>query len=259
VNGYSEPGRGSGSRQPGGWIFCLLPYLEQKNVGHIRAAASIEADRRSMLAEMIQTPVDVFHCPSRRVAAVYPALIQPFNADPTDTVAKTDYAANAGDLFLDVGEGPVTLEQGDSNSYSWPDYKATGICYLRSALRLAAITDGTSNTYLVGEKNLPREDYYTGRNRGDDQSMYSGDDFDTLRWTSPSWTPVHDRPAAGAEARFGSAHPGGCSFAFCDGSVRAISYTIDDIVHQYLGNRADGRGDFGPSEGRHPNYPDFLQ
>jgi prepilin-type processing-associated H-X9-DG protein len=40
--------------------------------------------------------------------------------------------------------------------------------------------------------------------------------------------------------RFGSPHSSGCNFAFCDGSVRTVSYQIDPEVHRRLGNRKDG-------------------
>ena len=237
----ADPRRGSGRSQPGGWIFCILPYMEQGSVHDMAAGASNDSERCAMLAEMIQTPLGTFHCPSRRAVEAYPTQWQAYNTDPADAVAKTDYAANGGDLFVDAGSGPITLQQGDSKTYSWPDYKGTGICYLRSEVRLADIRDGTSNTYMIGEKNLPRAYYRTGNHRGDDQSMYSGDDFDTIRWTSPTWTPLNDCPGDMAEGRFGAAHSSGCNFAFCDGSVRTVSYMIEDAVHRNLGNRSDGQ------------------
>jgi len=40
--------------------------------------------------------------------------------------------------------------------------------------------------------------------------------------------------------RFGSAHPDGCNFVYCDGSVRLISYSIDPEVHRAVSNRRDG-------------------
>lgn len=55
------------------------------------------------------------------------------------------------------------------------------MCFLRSEITFGHIKDGKPHTYLVGEKNLC--DYSSGIDKGDDQSMYSGDDFDIARWT----------------------------------------------------------------------------
>jgi prepilin-type processing-associated H-X9-DG protein len=235
-----DPARGFDKRQPGGWVFCILPQLEQQNVFDLAGYAQDNAERRARLATMIQTPLATFHCPSRRSAEIYPNRWQPFNSLPVSSVAKCDYAANAGDVFFDVGSGPVTLAQGDHAGYHWPAYPATGVVFLRSAVRVASVTDGTTQTYLVGEKNVPSSAYDNGDDRGDDQSMYSGDDFDTVRWTTNGWTPLNDDPGDSAEARFGSAHSSGCNFVFCDGSVRSVAYTVDAQVHQRLGSRSDG-------------------
>ena len=55
--------------------------------------------------------------------------------------------------------------------------------------------------------------------------------------------PMQDRPGVGGVGytfNFGSAHSGTFNMAFCDGSVRAISYSIDPNVHRVLGDRASG-------------------
>ncbi len=41
--------------------------------------------------------------------------------------------------------------------------------------------------------------------------------------------------------KFGSAHPTGCNFVFCDGSVHTISYNISNDIHARLCNRCDGK------------------
>jgi prepilin-type processing-associated H-X9-DG protein len=51
---------------------------------------------------------------------------------------------------------------------------------------------------------------------------------------------MQDTPGYPASERFGSCHAGGCNFAFCDGSIRTISYSIDAATHKSLGNRDDG-------------------
>jgi prepilin-type processing-associated H-X9-DG protein len=66
----------------------------------------------------------------------------------------------------------------------------------------------------------------------------AGDSDDGTRWTQD--LPLPDTPAYLNPYLFGSAHAVGFHMAFCDGSVQAMSYTVDAKVHARLGNRKDG-------------------
>lgn len=234
---YGDPDRGTGLSQPGGWTFALLPYLERSDLA--RLGAGEDAKKKQLAVAAVNgSPLSLFLCPSRRALAAYPfhPAYPPYNAALEAAVAKTDYAINGGDVLVHSFPGPETLRDGDSPSFKWPDMsKATGICHLRSEVVLAQIRDGTSHTYMIGEKHLvPSGD------PGDDQALYVGYDWDTVRWANAKWTPWPDSAGA-APQRFGSAHPQACQFAFCDGSVHEISFGIDGAVHRRLGNRQDGQ------------------
>ncbi len=233
-----DPDRGTGAGQPGSWIYSILPYLERADLRRLGTGLPA-AKKRQALAQLQQYPLTMFNCPSRRPLTLWPQLWWPFNTDQVVASAKSDYAVNGGDVYLDVGEGPRTLAQGDDAHYQWPKADFTGVSYLRSQVTMAHIRDGKSQTYLAGEKNLPGTLFEVGADRGDDQSMYSGDDFDTARWTPLGWTPLTDWHADMGFGRFGGPHPSGCNFVFCDGSVRAIGYAIDAEIHRRLGNRQD--------------------
>ncbi|MBA3584992.1 MAG: DUF1559 domain-containing protein, partial [Gemmatimonadetes bacterium] len=212
-----EPDRGTGRNQPGGWCYNLLAFLEQQPLRELgRGEPALE--RWSSLGRLTETPLAIFHCPSRPGPRLGPAAAPnaPFNADWRAYVAKTDYACCEGDFVTDTLEGPASL----AGAATYPDWrdgsKATGVCFQRSEVRLSEISDGTSNTYLLGEKHVSRAGYDAVGDPGHDQSLYSGVDLDMARWTL-------DPPRADGDdlhwRSFGSAHPGACHLAFCDGSV----------------------------------------
>ncbi len=234
-----DPDRGTGKEQPGGWIYNILPYIEQDDLRKVGSGLRA-IDKAPALSQLMRTDVSTFVCPTRASAQLLPnnTILIPRNADWVPECAKTDYAVNEGDFITDTREGPDTLQEGDSGRYQWRDTsRASGICYQRSEVRMASVRDGLSQTYLIGEKYVNRDHYRTYGDPGHDQSMYTGVDLDVSRWVLAP--PLRDGRNT-EERRFGSAHPGGCNFAFCDGSVREIGYHIDAEVHRRLGNRSDG-------------------
>ena len=107
---------------------------------------------------------------------------------------------------------------------------------------MAQIKDGTSKTYLVGEKYLNPDSYATGLDPSDDHSLFVGDDFDPHGWTEIGTCPVaQDTPGLQLSWSFGSVHAGVFIMAMADGSTRPVSHSIDPAVHRDLGDRADGR------------------
>ena len=100
------------------------------------------------------------------------------------------------------------------------------------------------------------DDYYTGRSCANNVPWDSGYSNQTIHWsgkvvfgndpnetstTDPAFRPIQDTPGVDMLLAFGSAHAGSFNMAFCDGSVQAISYSIDLDTHHRLGNIADGK------------------
>lgn len=259
-NWLGHPDQGFGKAQPGGWIYNILPFIEQQTLHDLGAMGSGVTIQQAN-AKRLATPLTGFYCPSRRFAALYRmALSSQFKltAGFITPVARNDYAMNGGDYRErpDLNRtSPQTLQQGNDPTHLWWKFlNQTGISYQRSQVAMADIGDGASNTFLIGEKYINRDHYTDGCAEGDMYTMYCGYDKSLLRWTgilgqvtdstgSGNNLPRQDRSTPTAEGDevqwFGSAHAGGFNMSFCDGSVRTISYSIDGETYRCLGNRKD--------------------
>jgi prepilin-type N-terminal cleavage/methylation domain-containing protein/prepilin-type processing-associated H-X9-DG protein len=257
-----DPDRGFDRRQTGGWIYNCLPFCEQESLYMLPADNSpdiITPTQRANTTILCQTPLSVLNCPSRRQPMTLPNYYGNYlnNGNPSQVWVRSDYAANHGDMGYTGSFGPNSLADGDrgigfDDRGYWganPPVLMTGIMYLRSEVKMADITDGTSNTFLLGEKYITPDYYLTGQDPGDDQSAYIGGDCDLGRWTGfnggvAQQPPVQDTPGLTPHPYhlpFGSAHSNGFMMAFCDGSVQMMSYSIDLEVYRCLGNRRDGK------------------
>jgi len=109
-------------------------------------------------------------------------------------------------------------------------------------ITFAKITDGTSNTLVLGEKRLQPANYDVG-DWHDDKGWSDGWDPDMLRVTICLFQPDGPTDAASvrmAGFRFGGPHPGGMNSAFADGSSHFVQFDIDRETFNRLGHRSDG-------------------
>ncbi|TWT90489.1 hypothetical protein Mal64_08800 [Pseudobythopirellula maris] len=269
--------RGFSKDQPGGWIFNLLPYFEEYAIYDQASDGDpykLTRKQRGGAAKIVSTPLSVINCPSRRPNIAYPLNANEggdwgfFNSVTPVVAGRSDYAINSGHVYnewpnRDFGRGPSSYQEADrwTASHYWggeqdlanrnlPDGIAmSGVSFERSVVPMRRITDGLSNTYLIGERHIPQTDYMNGYDYGDNETWCTGFNNDNYRKTGRleggqivELAPVPDNATDRAEhwGRFGSAHQQGWNVAYCDGSVREVSYEIDWRVHRDRGNRQDG-------------------
>ena len=254
VGWTGDPDQGFGKEQPGGWLFTVLPYIEQQALFDMGATGSfnqwpIPAAKRAMIAQRNQIPISLFFCPTRRSPVVSPSSRQwYYNADNPPTLSRNDYAINSGSTNWPypimppdyVGGYIDTTYTTDDDSLWPPTGQYNGISQVRTTVMMSDITDGTSNTYLVGEKYLNPDNYFTGKSFGDDEGCFNAATTDMYRWTRLTDQPMQDTTGLESWYNFGSAHTVGFHMAMCDGSVHMINYSINLDVHRRLGNRRDG-------------------
>jgi prepilin-type N-terminal cleavage/methylation domain-containing protein/prepilin-type processing-associated H-X9-DG protein len=243
----ADPQYGCRWLQPGGWVFNVLPFVELESL-HDLSLGKSGADHDAAIEQMKLTWPPAFKCPSQ-------ARPPQDSTNPwSNLYAKTDYAGNGGEQFAanTLGNPNPTYSQllAAGKGYFTPWIKlSNGIFYNASETTFADISDGASNTYLVGEKYVFPEASASAPDWGESWNMYVGYDDDNCRWVGT----VDDVAISDFVPRqeqlgyyslrwhmFGSAHDSGCNFALCDGSVRLISYMIEAEVHRRLGNRMDG-------------------
>ena len=253
-----DPDLGFGAKQPGNWAYSLLPWLEQTTIWSIGQGQ--KSAKQGMLLQQVTNVVSGFYCPSGRRPNLYPFTGTPPTNAPSiasgTNVLKIDYAINAGD-FPATFTGPTANPP--PTSFTWPSTtQMSGISFLHSQIKSAHITDGASNTYLIGEKYLDPNNFNTGTDPGDNETAMTGFDNNTFRYggsggnpptTPPTGTPPQPETAGtsqiaasatATETIWGSIHPTAVHFVFCDGSVHDISFTINAETHRRLSNRSDG-------------------
>jgi prepilin-type N-terminal cleavage/methylation domain-containing protein len=263
-----DPDLGFGWRQPGGWIYSVLPFVEEGSL-HELGAGQPAAAKRQAFGQRLESAPAVLYCPSRRPPVAYPwrQSWSMANAQMPAAVGRSDYAANGGSTYNQVGEpfpppwsghaagdvngGPSTTADGTSSAarghFSRLAGLADGVIHAGSEVRLSQLTDGTSKTLLAAEKHIEPEGYASGEDGGDNEAALMGIGRDVVRWSrhvdGSYLAPRQDARGQGQPGSnaFGSAHAAGFHAVLADGSVTAISFSIAEDVFRNLTDRNDGQ------------------
>lgn len=242
-----DPDRGYRNDQPGGWMYNILPWIEE---GQLRNAGKGQsgAAKQNAIRDVITTPVKYYFCSSRRTP-----LTVPFThgtnyelASRPASVARNDYAACGGSL--DAGSNPAGPGLPQPKTYNYYKtgttyYSRSGITHASSACKIRQITDGLSKTILYGEK-FQNTDTIDTSDANNDQGWNLGWDWDIARWTA--LPPQMDLslskfPITNSGNLFGAIHVSGSQFVMADGSVHTVAYEVEQLVFQNLGDRDDGK------------------
>ncbi len=225
---YRSRSRGSDAREtePGGnWMVQALTYME--DIVLSEELTRISTDSRNQIRNdaaakaAVATPIPTLYCPTRREARAYP-LHGRWRTRYGSQGARADYAMNGG----------ATSGRSSGNSIT---VKNDGVWMYGKRASLKNITDGTSKSYLVGEKAMDTINYTTGRGIGDHAPVAG---WAEGRGATNSYVRYAARkPGADSEENclschdFGSAHREGWNAVMCDGSVRLMSYAQSIQAH----------------------------
>lgn len=234
------------------WLVRLLPFLEQSAL-HARWDEYVVYGEHP--AEVQNQTLPVFLCPDRSSGdtAVAPGRKIVIRAPCTCPIgyqwspggAVVDYVANHGDLspgavgqmtdFYWGGNGTGVIVSsrpvGDTDRIGrdWID-----------RVRMADVTDGISQTILIGEPHVPFDKDLTTPYNG--PAYYGRYLTNFARIGGPGVPLAHNRKDSRAsQYSFGSSHDGVVQFAFADGSVQAIGTSLSTRVLGELSNRRDSR------------------
>jgi prepilin-type N-terminal cleavage/methylation domain-containing protein/prepilin-type processing-associated H-X9-DG protein len=211
-----------------GWAAFLLPFLEEDNV-----VRQLDLSQPVENSGSIQTVLKVFLCPSDLVSPE-PFLITDAAVTPIAEAAPSSYAATVGS---DASEADALT--------------GNGVFYRNSRTRIADITDGTSNTVLIGDRAWAQtKGVWAGALTGGIARAGERNVWPNATAPAPVLVLVHNNwinittDADGGLDDFSSMHPSGVNLLFADGSVHFLrSITVDGQERRSfwaLGTRAGG-------------------
>ncbi|HMP05514.1 MAG TPA: DUF1559 domain-containing protein, partial [Lacipirellulaceae bacterium] len=277
LENYVTSGKANGPNKQGlSWGYQILPYLEQNAVYNLVTNAQLKA-----------TVVPLYNCPSRRAPTVTrdnsdaasgldvvlsdyagatpctcrtaacdsffdPRTSVPLNA--RNVLASLQSSNGFSFFFLKSAANYTPGNQPDDVVYDgvivrtpWKFTTRTFANNVPHATKPAAVSDGMSNTILIGEKYV-RPDWYDGSTfvYSDDRGWTDGWDPDAMR--STCFQPLQDNDPIGFSDPniiagnkdawyFGAVHTAAFNAVFADGSVRPLRYDIDVVLFNSLGTR----------------------
>ena len=223
----------------GCWVQPILPFIEQKNLYEVYDAARKTNGDWALLCPNKDTKIKVLNCP----------------ADPSSPKILTRDTNIVGGVATVQGLHTNYVVCSGSTAYGTGGLLLSGMFFTKSFLRLAEVTDGTSNTLMLSEICVVPDTTTANDLRGRYCNSWEGNSwFTTL---NPPNTSVRDTqvyqgislkqapqttiPNNGTQAVYArSYHPTGVDVALGDGSVRFMNNNVNAAVYMALGTRNGG-------------------
>jgi prepilin-type N-terminal cleavage/methylation domain-containing protein len=285
----NKPGTPLSANQQGlGAFYQMLPFLEQNSVKGLNTQTLLQ-----------QNTIPLYNCPSRRTGIRSPGGLQltdyataqpatqeycgstayqplsawPFSGSSPGFAIRSYWCGegSSGTWYSDLNNvehnnqyGGVIVRTPYRITNAAAPMKRESVPGFPMAVKPGQISDGTSNTLVIGEK-LVRSDLYdgseaTGDDAGagqvsDDKGWADGWDPDSVRYTGVPPLSDGDTGTCRSSTKsfrqtcigsgnvvpvlfFGSAHPSGVNSVFADASVHFISFDVDYLIFNALGTRA---------------------
>lgn len=234
----------------GSWVVLILPFIEQNNLAQQWPQSFLQTPNAFQLLfngpnAVAAHEIKILECPSyARASWIYQ---QPASSSYPNGqyMAITSYVVNFGTV-------PAALQQPPGPA------GADGMFGWNMSVRITDVTDGTSNTLLVGERdardtcnpNFAANGFPDGQTGITGAWFGEGSDPEATAIVPLNYQSPPDCSTATGDAlfaywvlrltAFGSAHDGGANFCLADGSVRFIATGIPLQTLQYLATKAGG-------------------
>lgn len=226
--GYAARGKfvdGATDTAPGwGWATMILPQIEQTPIYNaVNFILPVDAAQNSTV---VLSSLTAYVCPSDITNGPFAVLDSTTPGAALATMTPSSYVASVGNDFTDTAKGLNN------------DGLGNGVMFRNSSIRIASITDGTSQTIMVGERAWANaKGVWAGvvangtTRRG---AMNRCPSNGALFYSAAALVQAHghllntDTDQDGGLDDFSSLHPGGANFVFADGSVRFIKTVLRD-------------------------------
>ena len=220
--------RSGGGQNRHTWAMQLLPFMEQNALyqtykNPITGVSQTDGFNNHTATDPImvaarQAQISVFMCPSRRG----PTSLSPITTGSTVVGLPSDYVACTGNTNTVPTNGAFTLV--NSN-------------HMKTYVKMRDITDGTTNTILLGEKHIQRP---LLNDPIQDGMILSASETLTYYRIAGTSNPLAISNLTAINRQFGSWHTGVCQFVLADGSVQSLSVSLTGTVIGRLAVRNDG-------------------